>query len=125
MSGMPGERSKQSGQRGWGLVISRRDFVGVGFGTAALLAGMGLTDALEPEVAEALTLPVQFTVGRRINYGNGGFTNEMRVNGNLAFCVNPSHYTPPSGSYDTVHDDVLWDSVAEDTHPDNAWGARQ
>ena len=65
--------------------ISRRDFARVGLGTAAMLAGLGLTDALEPEVVEALTLPVSFTQGRRVNYDRF-FTNEARVNGYLGFC---------------------------------------
>lgn len=91
--------------------ISRRDFARVGLGTAAMLAGLGLTDALEPEVVEALTLPVSFTQGRRVNYDRF-FTNEARVNGYLGFCVNPSNYMATTGNYGDLHDDPAWDSAA-------------
>lgn len=94
--------------------ISRRSFVkGVGIGAVALmLARFGLTDALEPEVADALTVPVDYRVVRRINYDNF-FTWEFRVNGKyLGFCCNPSHRNPPTGFYGDVHDDPAWGSSA-------------
>lgn len=94
--------------------LSRRQFFLAAGGVAGLCMALGLFNAVEPEVAEALTTPVTFTKGRRVNYDRF-FTNECRVNGYLGFCVNPVNYMPPSGSYGNVWTDCVAGSEAAGT----------
>lgn len=86
--------------------LSRRQFLLAVGGVAGLCMAMGFSDAVKPEVAEALSLPLNFIKGRRINYDRF-FTNECRVNGYLGFCVNPVNYMPPSGTYNNVWTDPV------------------
>lgn len=72
---------------------------------------------LSPEEADALSLPVNFQVIRRIDYGASMFTNEFRVNGSIGFCVNPTHPAPPTGIYGNVQSDVAWDSAPAGDSP--------
>lgn len=94
-------------------ILSRRTFLRSGLSVAGILLSIGCMDAVDDHIARALTTPVNFVCGRKITYDKF-FTNEMRVNGNIAWCVNPAYYAPPSGTYGTIYDDPTTGSAALD-----------
>lgn len=86
--------------------VTRRRFIK--WAGAIMLAGLVGPSILESEPAEALSHPVILKYTRNIWY-TGQHTGDFTINGNRAYCINPSSYAAPSGTAGLgVHDDLAW-----------------